>query len=119
MNGHGTGNGHGPGSSACNNPLYSGPGHYSASISKASGNECEGETEDGIRVVREVRMSFGSTAPSTNDPVLRPEHSFEMAGGDNGNGSAENTTTRNGSVESDLGDFEFPDYKGRLNAASC
>ncbi|KAJ5594149.1 uncharacterized protein N7459_000357 [Penicillium hispanicum] len=96
-----------------NDFFFSGPGRYSASISKASTNEDDLETADGIRVVRELRMSVGAsaTAPSSNSP----DRDFEMEERRSGSGSGAYGTS-NRTIEWDLGDFEFPDYKERMNA---
>lgn len=77
------------------NELFTpGPTSYSASISKVNTRE-EGD-QDGIRVVRELRMQ--------SDTV-----DLEMAG-------LGGESRSNPSIEWDLGDFEFPDYKERMNA---
>ncbi|CAI7660172.1 hypothetical protein N7533_001066 [Penicillium manginii] len=99
-----------------NDAFYTGPvGSYTASISKVNTNDDDPESGgsansgDGIRVVRELRIGSDSVAPS---PTLAPttlglggtnEHDFELE-------------HRGPSVEWDLGDFEFPDYKERMNA---
>jgi hypothetical protein len=99
-----------------NDAFYTGPvGSYTASISKVNTNDDDPESggsansRDGIRVVRELRIGSDSVAPS---PTLAPttlglggtnEHDFELE-------------HRGPSVEWDLGDFEFPDYKERMNA---
>ncbi|CAG8373214.1 unnamed protein product [Penicillium salamii] len=80
------------------NELFTpGPTSYTASISKVNTREEEGD-RDGIRVVRELRMQ--------SDTV-----DLEMAGLSNAGESRSNP-----SIEWDLGDFEFPDYKERMNA---
>lgn len=110
-----------------NDFFYAGPGGYTASISKLGdsekdekgGNECEGQ--DGIRVVRELRMVSDSFMPS---PKLNPgllaadaERDIEMGEiSASASGSGAGQGTWNPSIEWDLGDFEFPDYKERMNA---
>ncbi|KAJ5538507.1 hypothetical protein N7494_007986 [Penicillium frequentans] len=116
-----------------NDFFYAGPGGYTASISKLGdsekdekGNECEGQ--DGIRVVRELRMVSDSVMPS---PKLSPrllaadaERDIELGevsasasgSGSAGTGAGASHGTWNPSIEWDLGDFEFPDYKERMNA---
>ncbi|KAJ5820143.1 hypothetical protein N7474_005734 [Penicillium riverlandense] len=108
------------------------PGGYSASISKVrTDNEdpttCDGET--GIRVVRELRLE-SDTAPdpfaatmgaggSSNSPRPSPflganekqDRDLEMGVSTEGEPKSWNST-----IEWDLGDFEFPDYKERMNA---
>ncbi|KAJ5965480.1 hypothetical protein N7481_012194 [Penicillium waksmanii] len=102
-----------------NDTFYTGPvGSYTASISKVNTNDDDPESggsansRDGIRVVRELRIGSDSVAPSpTLAPTLGPtlgltgtnEHDFELE-------------PCGPSVEWDLGDFEFPDYKERMNA---
>ncbi|CAI7677917.1 unnamed protein product [Penicillium pancosmium] len=102
-----------------NDAFYTGQvGSYTASISKDNANDDDPESGgsansgDGIRVVRELRIGSDSVAPSpTLAPTLGPtlgltgtnEHDFELE-------------PRSPSVEWDLGDFEFPDYKERMNA---
>ncbi|KAJ5909697.1 hypothetical protein N7504_004340 [Penicillium tannophilum] len=116
-----------------NDFFYAGPGGYTASISKLGdsekdekGNECEGQ--DGIRVVRELRMVSDSVMPS---PKLSPrllaadaERDIELGevsasasgSGSAGTGAGASQGTWKSSIEWDLGDFEFPDYKERMNA---
>ena len=79
------------------------------------------ENEDGIRVVRELRMVSDSVVPS---PRLLAADYYNSAGrerdlemGPMGEGShSSGKGTWNPSIEWDLGDFEFPDYKERMNA---
>lgn len=116
---------HPEGSIYYNDFFYAGPGAYTASISKTNTNEDEvhreGEDEDGIRVVRELRMVSDAVEPGEMMGGFGNEfgndRDFEMgfrrgstAGPGNGNG------VRKTSIEWDLGDFEFPDYKERMNA---
>jgi len=101
-----------------NNLFYSGHSGYSASIAKADQGEmntkCDLESDpDAIRVVRELRIGSDSVAPS---PTLVPDRSSVRnleTGRSSGSGSGR---TWNTSFERDLGDFEFPDYKERMNA---
>jgi hypothetical protein len=108
------------------------PGGYSASISKVRTDEEDPETGDGeagIRVVRELRLE-SDTAPdpfaaitgaggSSNSPRLNPvsggdekqDRDLEMGVSTEGEPKSWNPT-----IEWDLGDFEFPDYKERMNA---
>jgi hypothetical protein len=109
-----------------NDCFYAGPGAYTASISKTNTNEDEihreGEDEDGIRVVRELRMVSDAVEPGEiggfgGNEFVHDEN-FEMGlrrgsgAGMKGNGNGFRKT----SIEWDLGDFEFPDYKERMNA---
>ncbi|GLI76887.1 hypothetical protein PoHVEF18_005165 [Penicillium ochrochloron] len=104
-----------------NDCFYAGPGAYTASISKTNTNEDEvhreGEDEDGIRVVRELRMVSDAVEPGEmggfgNEFVH--DRDFEM--GFRWGSQAGINGVRNTSIEWDLGDFEFPDYKERMNA---
>jgi len=76
--------------------------------------KCDLESDpDAIRVVRELRIGSDSVAPS---PTLVPDRSSVRnleTGRSSGSGSGR---TWNTSFERDLGDFEFPDYKERMNA---
>lgn len=94
-----------------NDTFFSGPGRYSASISKVRTNDEEesgsANSGEGIRVVHELRIGSDSVAPS---PTLAPTilgrnqgHDFELE-------------RRDPAIEWDLADFEFPDYKERMNA---
>lgn len=83
----------------------------------------DGGEEDGIRVVRELRM-VSDAVPLPGSPGLvadwTRDRDFEMEmgsgmGGRKGSTAAVNRT-RNASIEWDLGDWEFPDYKERMNA---
>ncbi|KAJ5766903.1 uncharacterized protein N7511_004519 [Penicillium nucicola] len=93
------------------NELFNpGPASYSASIAKVNTNETDGGNEDGIRVVRELRMR----SEEIHTPILRTgsphERDLEM-------GTLDSCSARGEpSIEWDLGDFEFPDYKERMNA---
>lgn len=104
-----------------NDFFFSGPGAYSATIAKmdsSGSNTKKDEPEndpDAIRVVRELRIGSDSVAPS---PTLVPDgtrdRDFET---ERNSGSGCGTTgTWNTAIEWDLGDFEFPDYKERMNA---
>jgi hypothetical protein len=105
-----------------NDFFYAGPGAYSASIAKMdntgmSAKEGDPESDpDAIRVVRELRIGSDSVAhiptfvaESTQDRDFEAERS-------SGTGSGSRAGTGNSSIEWDLGDFEFPDYKERMNA---
>jgi len=119
-----------------NDFFYAGPGAYTASISK-DGDENDGEHEcedhDGIRIVRELRMVSDSMAPSPRllacDADAGAERDIELglvsgsgsgsgsgAGAGAGAGAGPGQQTLTPSIEWDLGDFEFPVYKERMNA---
>jgi hypothetical protein len=93
-----------------------GPANYSASISKDNNNEEPGN-ENGIRVVRELRMR----SEEVHTPTLRTgsprdmERDLEMGTLDS-HSAREGGGASNPGIEWDLGDFEFPDYKERMNA---
>ncbi|CAG7962272.1 unnamed protein product [Penicillium nalgiovense] len=102
----------------CNELFTPGPASYCTSISKVNTNEEDHENEEGIRVKRELRMQ-SDTLPS---PPIRP-HSANGAHLDMGEGAlaarshtAPENPRSNPSVERDFGDFEFPDYKDKMNA---
>ena len=109
-----------------NDYFFSGPGSYTASISKINTSEdgpshkAMAEGEDGIRVVRELRM-VSDVAPT---PVLTPgwDHGkdFEMEAGlhfePQALHSASGIEHHDFQYDWDLADFEFPDYKERMNA---
>ncbi|KAJ5652021.1 hypothetical protein N7507_009447 [Penicillium longicatenatum] len=111
-----------------NDFFYAGPGGYTASISKLGDSEkdekgeCEGQ--DGIRVVRELRMVSDSVMQTPRlSPRLLPDEGKkdielgEVSGMGSGSGSGgAGQGSWNPSIEWDLGDFEFPDYKERMNA---
>ena len=108
---------HGANGVFSNDVFYSGPGRYSASISRVNTDEDEPEAQGGIRVVRELRLSVGTAAAANLPPIGSEEQPFEMANRDSGRGTEENEEgRRNRGIEWDLGDFEFPDYKERMNA---
>lgn len=99
-----------------NDTFYSGQGgNYTASISKTQKAEDDPESGsadssglEGIRVVRELRVGSDSVTPSppstsTMGTMGTQEHDFELQ-------------DRRPSVDFDLADFEFPDYKERMNA---
>lgn len=103
-----------------NDLFYGGSGGYSATIAKinnAENNTRKEEPEcdpDAIRVVRELRIGSDSVAPS---PTLAPDRTHDRSFEAERNGSGcEATGNWNASIEWDLGDFEFPDYKERMNA---
>ncbi|KAJ5119753.1 hypothetical protein N7448_010422 [Penicillium atrosanguineum] len=81
-----------------------------------------GADPDAIRVVRELRVGSDCMAPSptlvsdqTQDRDFEAERS-NGSGGGTGSGTGSGAGTWNTSIEWDLGDFEFPDYKERMNA---
>ncbi|KAJ5668108.1 uncharacterized protein N7477_006678 [Penicillium maclennaniae] len=101
-----------------NDFFYAGPGTYSASIAKTDHTETNmkdgdtGSDPDAIRVVRELRIGSDSVAPS---PTLLSDQTQDRdfeAERSRGSGAG----TWNASIEWDLGDFKFPDYKERMNA---
>ncbi|KAJ5703798.1 hypothetical protein N7493_010936 [Penicillium malachiteum] len=113
-----------------NDFFYAGPGSYMASVanleneSKERVKDCE--NENGIRVVRELRMESDSV-PFPNGGFLTTDynnhgvnHDFkerDIEMGQIGEGSnSSGKGTGNPSIEWDLGDWEFPDYKERMNA---
>ncbi|KAF7714837.1 Uncharacterized protein PECH_000034 [Penicillium ucsense] len=106
--------------------FFSGPGSYTASVSKIDTNEDAlghhgGSDEDGIRVVRELRM-VSDVAPTP--PILTPgwdqSRDIEMEAGfhfkSQAAQAADGINHHDFQYECDLGDFEFPDYKERMNA---
>ncbi|KAJ5459772.1 uncharacterized protein N7458_001324 [Penicillium daleae] len=111
-----------------NDFFVSGPGLYTTSISRTNTNEDEthreGEGEDGIRVVRELRMVSDTVEPGGLGGGFdgsRPlDRDFEMEMGVRRGSVATKGSGVNGvgntSTEWDLGDWEFPDYKERMNA---
>ncbi|OQD81970.1 hypothetical protein PENANT_c024G08849 [Penicillium antarcticum] len=107
------GSNHSPDGGVWFNELFMpGPAGYSASISKVNTNDEDCENEAGIRVVRELRMR----SEEAHTPILRSgsprerERDLEM-------GTLDSHSARGvPSIEWDLGDFEFPDYKERMNA---
>lgn len=103
-----------------NDFFYSGPGGYSATIAKMDNAENNTKKEnpecdpDAIRVVRELRIGSDSVAPS---PTLVPDGTHDRDFEAERSGSSyEATGVWNTAIEWDLGDFEFPDYKERINA---
>ncbi|KAI3097343.1 hypothetical protein CBS147333_9368 [Penicillium roqueforti] len=100
----------------CNELFSPGTASYSASISKVDTNEEEQEKAEGIRVKRELRMQ-SNTVPSFSRPQSAngtyPD--IEMTEGSGSLKSSEHPCS-NASFERDFGDFEFPDYKNRMNA---
>ncbi|EKV21207.1 hypothetical protein PDIP_08740 [Penicillium digitatum Pd1] len=97
----------------CNELFNPGLASYSASISKVDTNEEEQVMEEGIRVKRELRMQ----SDSLYTPVKRPHfaNGAHLAVAMEGS-SRSSTAPESASVERDFGDFEFPDYKERMNA---
>ncbi|CAG8899039.1 unnamed protein product [Penicillium egyptiacum] len=102
----------------CNELFTPGPASYSASISKVNTNEEEHENEEGIRVKRELKMQ----SETVLTPVLRPRSANgahldirEGAAATRSRTAPENPRS-SFSLEKDFGDFEFPDYKERMNA---
>lgn len=106
------------GSIWCNELFSPGPASYSASISRVDTNEETQENEEGIRVKRELRMQ----SDTLHTPVLRPHSArslhfdMEMGEGTTRSKTAHAKQCSNPSVERDFGEFEFPDYKERMNA---
>ena len=107
-----------------NDFFYSGPGAYSASIAKTDHTETNtrdgdtGSNPDAIRVVRELRIGSDSVAPSptlVSDQTQDRDFEAERSSG-SGSGTGSGAGTWNPSIEWDLGDFEFPNYKERMNA---
>lgn len=96
-----------------NDFFYAGPGSYSASIAKMGSDQAkedQQQDEDGIRVVRELRMESDCVEPVS--PVGLQVGDAEL--GERSSGGSENKLWKT-SIEWDLGDFEFPDYKDRMN----
>lgn len=107
----------------CNEIFSPEPASYSASISKVDTNEDEHEheNEEGIRVKRELRMQSDTLTPVLRSHSARSlRFDIEMGEGVTRSETAHATKPcSNPSVErdfGDLGDFEFPDYKERMNA---
>lgn len=103
-----------------NDFFYSGPGGYSASIAKKNNSGTSAREEDpesdpdAIRVVRELRIGSDSVAPS---PTLVPHRTWDRDfEAERSSGTGSGSRAGNTSIEWDLGDFEFPDYKERMNA---
>lgn len=89
-----------------NDIFFTGPASYSASVSKVESHQTDRVDEEGIRVVRELRIG-SDTLPS---PLMIPKDCQDP--------EIEFGSSKSGpSIEWDLGDFEFPDYKERFNAA--
>ncbi|OQE37094.1 hypothetical protein PENCOP_c010G01814 [Penicillium coprophilum] len=97
----------------CHNLFNPAPASYSASISKVDPNEPE-ETEDGIRVVRELRLHSDSVPPSIPSAYSQ-QPDLERGGRPRGSIAHENPRVALSS-ERDFGDFEFPDYQDKMNA---
>lgn len=68
------------------------------------------QDEEGIRVVRELRMESDCVEPVF--PVGLQVGDVEL--GERSEGGSGNKSWKT-SIEWDLGDFEFPDYKDRMN----
>lgn len=103
----------------CNELFSPGPTSYSASISKVDTNEEAHENEEGIRVKRELRMqSENIVTPSRRLSANGAPLDMEM--GEGAAAAMSHPAPENpysiSSVERDFGDFEFPDYKERMNA---
>jgi hypothetical protein len=102
------------------NELFTpGPASYSASIAKDNSNEEDPGNEDGIRVVRELRMqsdSLDHTPAPRNSSLHNHPDDVEKGAGASNSSAGDGNTRSNPSIEWDLGDFEFPDYKERMNA---
>ncbi|CAI7577610.1 unnamed protein product [Penicillium glandicola] len=102
------------------NELFTpGPARYTASVSKVDTNETEPENEEGIRVKRELRMQSDTV---DNIPALQPHFmngphlDVEMGERVVRSSIANGDPSSIPSVERDFGDFDFPDYKERMNA---
>ncbi|KAJ5623281.1 hypothetical protein N7490_011886 [Penicillium lividum] len=108
--------GHVDGGVFSNDFFYAGPGGYTASISKIGEHEEKeaGENEDGIRVVKELRMVSDSVIHSPK--ILAGDIEMGEGPGSGSGSGAGGQGTWNPSIEWDLGDFEFPDYKVKMNA---
>lgn len=107
----------GPGGSVFYNDIfYAGPGSYSASIAnmgKGQMKDKEPGLEDGIRVVKELKMVSDPVEPWVlSSPVDMAKCDIEM-----GERSSEGSGSKswNASIEWDLGEFEFPNYKDKMN----
>ncbi|KAJ5197938.1 uncharacterized protein N7498_007055 [Penicillium cinerascens] len=104
-----------------NDVFFSGPGEYSATIAKmdnAENNTTKEEPEgdpDAIRVVRELRVGSDPVAPSMT-VVPDGTHDRDFEAELNSGSGGEIPGAWNTAIEWDLGDFEFPDYKERMNA---
>lgn len=95
-----------------NDYLFDVPGGYSASISKVNTNEEPLENEEGIRVVRELKMVSDSRVSSSSiTPSRSRDRDIEM----NDVACEREKSPVDPRIEWDLGDFEFPDYKERMN----
>lgn len=96
-----------------NDIFYGAPGSYSASIAMMGSDQAKRDEpidRNGIRVVRELRMESDSVVPTLTDGL----HVGDVEHGERSSGGSENKS-RKSAVEWDLGDFEFPDYKDRMN----
>lgn len=109
---------HNPDGGVWYNEIFTpGPTSYTASISKVNTKEEEAENQDGIRVVRELRMQSDTVFQTPGLMDVSPSGKgadLEMAEG--ASFRSGNDGRSNPSIEWDLGDFEFPDYKERMNA---
>ncbi|KAJ5884935.1 hypothetical protein N7495_009445 [Penicillium taxi] len=97
-----------------NNFFFAGPASYSASITKVNPKDDESNIHEGngIRVVRELRM-FSDAKPI----ALNELQKNDLESGGSVSSSTNDTSRRLSSIEWDLEDFEFPDYKERMNAS--
>lgn len=98
-----------------NDFFYAGPGGYSASIANMGHQtkDDEPDLENGIRVVKELTMVTDQVdpLPLPSSPIETRKGDFEMGRYSKGSGSK----SSNPSIEWDLGEFEFPDYKDSMN----
>lgn len=100
-----------------NDLFYCGPGSYSASVAMMGPNHVnenhQPQTEEGIRVVRELRMESDSVDPAFSPHDTKEGEDLEM--GKSSSGGGEDKPWNPTGIDGDLGDFEFPDYKKRMN----
>ncbi|KAJ5555143.1 hypothetical protein N7535_007586 [Penicillium sp. DV-2018c] len=110
-----------------NNLFYPEQTRYSASISKVNTNEdghdrgnAHGTDNDhGIRVVRELNIACTPSAFSPGHVQENGQDGYFAPRPENssiGNGGVVNSPRSQPSIEWDLGDFEFPNYKETMNA---
>ncbi|KAJ5692528.1 hypothetical protein N7462_001951 [Penicillium macrosclerotiorum] len=101
-----------------NDIFFAGPGSYTASISNMNTNKEEPDTSrDGIKVVRELRMVSDTMNPNLDTaPNDIQDRDFELESGLGTSFASAGNASWSPSIEWDLGDFEFPDYKERMNA---
>jgi hypothetical protein len=102
----------------CNELFSPGPASYCTSISKVNTNEEDNANEEGIRVKREMRMQ-SDTLP-TPDTTPHSANGVHLNMGEGAVAARSHTAPENprsnSSVERDFGDFEFPDYRDKMNA---